>query len=233
MSPQVSALDPRTRILTAIAATAIIGSTPRGELLPFAVYFPVCLLLILAGRVSGSYLAWRCFAVSPFILLAAGLLAIQGGPAPDALRAHLPAALSVAGKGYAAALLLALLVDSTPLSELLGGLRRLGSPESLNVILAMMYRYTNLLSEEYARMERARRCRTVRPLGSERFAVYGRQLGALILRSWDRAERVHAAMLSRGFTGTWPETRRWSFGVVDLTALLLISALFLAGRLWL
>jgi cobalt/nickel transport system permease protein len=224
-------LDPRTRIVTICCATAIISSTPRGVLLPFAAYAPLCLLLLLTHRVSVKHLLMRCAAASPFILLAAGLLTLEGGTTRAALQASFPSALSVAGKGYAAVLLLAFLTYSTALSELLTGLRRLGSPESLNLILGMMYRYTGLLSEEYARMERARDCRTVAPLGHQRFEIAGRQLGALILRSWDRAERVHAAMLARGFDGAWPQAERSSLGRLDVTFAVLCVAAFLSSRI--
>ncbi len=218
-------LDPAARLLTVVGAAVIVVSTPRAVLSPFPAYFALCLLLILTGRASARHLFFRTLAVSPFLLLAAGLLAFEAG--------SLPAAASVAAKGYAAALLLAFLTGTTPLGELLAALRRLRSPASLNLILGMMHRYTDLLSEEYARLERARNSRTVRPLGKERFRVYGRQLGALLLRSWDRAERVHAAMLARGFTGEWPEPERRPAGVRDAAFPGLTCALFLAARLWL
>jgi cobalt/nickel transport system permease protein len=198
---------------------------------PFAFYLPLCVALILTSRASGFYLTWRCLAASPFILLAAGLLAVQAGLTPDGRPAGVAAALSVALKGYTAALLLAFLTATTALSELLWALRRLKAPESLNMILGMMYRYTSLLSEEYGRLERARESRTVRPLGSRRFAVYGRQLASLILRSWDRADRIHAAMLSRGYKGSWPTMELRRFGFLDAAFVTVNTLLFLAPRL--
>lgn len=223
--------DPRTRILLVAFATAIIASTPQGDLRPFCAYFTICAALIVTHRVCLSYVARRCLTVSPFLLLAAGMLLVQAGFNSEAFRVRVPVALSVICKGYATVLLLACLTGSTPLTQLLRGLRQLGSPESLNVILGMMYRYTSLLSEEYSRMERARECRTLRPLGPRRFAVYGRQLGSLILRSWDRAERIHAAMISRGFDGSWPETSRFSLRLMDFAYLLVGGAAFLTVRI--
>jgi hypothetical protein len=101
-----------------------------------------------------------------------------------------------------------------------------------------MYRYTSLLSEEHARLERARESRTVRPLGRQIFAVYGRQLAMLIVRSWDRADRVHAAMLSRGFDGGWPtmQWRRFRFfdgAFIAVSTLLFLCPLLLAHDLYL
>lgn len=225
-------LDPRARILIVVTATLVVASTPRAELAPFLAYFPLSVLLILISRASGWYLISRCLAASPFILLASGLLAFQAGFTSDGRPAGIPAALSVALKGYSAALLLALLTATTALSELLWALRRLKAPESLNVILGVMYRYTSLLSEEYSRLERARESRTVRPLGSRRFTVYGRQLATLFIRSWDRADRVHAAMLSRGYDGAWPSMQSRRFSLFDTTFLIISSLLFLASR-WL
>jgi cobalt/nickel transport system permease protein len=224
-------LDPRTRILAVLCAIIIVVSTPPGVLPPFAAYFALIILLVLTSRASGIYLTWRCLAASPFILLASILLAFEGGLLPDGTPAASRAALSVALKGYSAAILLALLTATTDLSELLLALRRLKAPDSLSMILGMMYRYTGLLSEEYARMERARDCRTVNPLGRRRFGVHGRQLGELILRSWDRAERIHAAMLARGFTGVWPAPEQQAFRALDWVFLFATGASFMSARL--
>ena len=231
MSNLFPSLDPRARLLLVFAAIVIVSSTPHGVLWPFAIYIPLTLLLAFMSKASGFYLLWRCMAASPFILLAAGLLALQSGFEPPEIVKRLPLAASVALKGFTAAWLLAFLTATTPLAELLWALRKLKAPESLNVILGMMYRYTSLLSEEYARQERARDSRTVRPLGRRRYGVYGRQLGTMLLRSWDRAERVHAAMLSRGFTGSWPEMQPHRLRAWDISFAVLSVALFLAGRL--
>ncbi|MFN7938943.1 MAG: cobalt ECF transporter T component CbiQ [Bryobacteraceae bacterium] len=224
-------LDPRARILTVVVAIAIIASTPPAILRPFGIYAALALLLVMMSRAPGSYLTLRVLAASPFLLLAGGLLAFQHGLTPEGTPAGVSAGLSVLFKGYLAALLLAMLTATTPLSELLWALRALKAPPALNTILGMMYRYTSLLSEEYARMERARDCRTVRPLGRHRISIYGHQFGNLILRSWDRADRVHAAMLSRGFNGAWPSMEQRHFQLHDAAFLVGTSALFLLTRL--
>ena len=201
-----SRVDPRARLLLVLVATVLISSTPRGYLPPFAFYFPLILAFIaLLSRASWTYIIARCVASSPFILMASGLLLFQYDLAADGRPAGIAPAASVAGKGYAAALLLSFLTESTPLSQLLWAMRKLGSPESLNMILSMMYRYTSLLEEEWHRLQRARDSRTVRPLTlMQMVPAYGRQAATLLLRSWERSERVHAAMLARGFDGSWP-----------------------------
>jgi cobalt/nickel transport system permease protein len=228
------ALDPRARVLSILAATILISSTAPGHVLPFAFYFPLVLaMILLCSKVSWSYIITRCIASSPFILLASVLLLFQYDLTPEGRPAGIGPAASVAGKGYAAALLLSFLTASTGLSQLLWSLRKLGSPESLNLILSMMYRYTSLLSEEWSRMERARDSRSVRPLaGKQLYSIYGRQMGNLLVRSWDRAERVNAAMLSRGFHGSWPVWEAPHFGLRDALFVLVVIAAFAAVRVY-
>ncbi|MBL8213858.1 MAG: hypothetical protein JNK87_24280 [Bryobacterales bacterium] len=224
-------LDPRTRIVAVTVATILVASTTPGHLLPFALYLPFTIALILTSRASGWRLLLRVVEASPFILLAAGLLVIRDGLDPAPLRANLAPAASVALKGYTAALLLAFLMATTPLADLLWALRKMHAPESLNLILSLMFRYTSLMSEEHSRLERARESRTARPLGHQRYAVYGRQLGTLLIRSWDRAERVHSAMLSRGFNGGWPSLVSRSLRRLDWQFAGFVTAAFCAARL--
>ncbi len=213
-------LDPRTRILAVVAAIVIIGSTARLAVFPW--YFALAAAMIAASRARGGEIRWRVLAAAPFILLASALLAFQAGIAAGSV---------VAMKGMLAAALLALLASTTPLADLLWALRRMKSPESLNLILGMMHRYTTLLAEEYARMARARDSRSVQTIGRLGFLAHGGQIGALVLRSWDRAERIHASMLARGFTGAWPSLTARRLGAIDGIYLAAAVALFLAARL--
>jgi cobalt/nickel transport system permease protein len=46
--------------------------------------------------------------------------------------------------------------------------------------------------------------------------VFKRLLGNLLLRTLDRAQRIHMAMLSRAFTGEIHIVRQFSFGIREL-----------------
>lgn len=191
----MAGVEPRIRVVTAVAVLILVISTPSEATVRLGRF----LVILLAGawwmRVSWRGLGRRCLVATPFLALAAGLLGWEQGALLG---------LSVLLKGYLAAIVVGILLDALPMVQLLEALRGLRVPSSLHLILTLMHRYTGILKEEYARLARARECRTVRPLGRSRYAVYGQQMGALLLRSLDRAERVHAAMVSRGFTGAWP-----------------------------
>ena len=214
--------DVRALLAAVVLATLIVSSTPAGALEPFVPYFGAAFLLLSLGGVSPALVAGRCAAASPFLLTAGALLYWQLG---------WQAALAVALKGYCAVLLLTFLTAVTPLPDLLWALERLRSPAALNLILGLMYRYTTLLAEEHQRLTRARESRTAAPLGFGQFtALQARHAGSVLLRGWDRAERIHQAMLARGFTGSWPAREHRPFGLGDLLFLLVAVAVFGAAR---
>ena len=60
--------------------------------------------------------------------------------------------------------------------------------------------------------------------------VFGSLIGHLLLRTWDRAQRVHMAMLSRGFTGEFHIRRPLAFRAPDMAFVLFWCPLFILLR---
>lgn len=104
-----------------------------------------------------------------------------------------------------AALLLAL---TTPFTELLGAFAALKLPAPLVAILSFMYRYLFVLRDEAERLLRARASRSAgkKSYGGLRWQARtaGSMVGNLFLRSYERSERVQAAMTARGYQGQTP-----------------------------
>ena len=92
------------------------------------------------------------------------------------------------------------LVAGTGFNPLCDGLRRLGFPEVFTNQLLLLHRYALVLTDETTRMSLARELRANGK--SLSLSVYGPLLGHLLLRAMQRAQRIHQAMLSRGFTGS-------------------------------
>jgi cobalt/nickel transport system permease protein len=86
-------------------------------------------------------------------------------------------------------------------------------------------------------MGRARAARTVGPVGPVRAVrTFGGIVGVLFLRTLGRAERIHAAMIARGFEGRMHTLGRWSWRRRD-TAFVVgtiagAGALCVLARLW-
>ncbi len=94
------------------------------------------------------------------------------------------------------------LIEVTPFAALLAAMGRLGVPAILVATLRFMERQAQILGDELARMVQARRCRTFRRGGRLGFGVLAGLIAMLFLRSFERGERVHSAMLARGWDGT-------------------------------
>jgi len=92
-----------------------------------------------------------------------------------------------------------LLSSTTPIAELLRVLQRLHVPGLLVTTLALMYRYLFVLVDEAERMQRARFSRTFDRRRWHGWKSLGSVVGQLFVRSTERAERIYAAMLARGW----------------------------------
>lgn len=89
--------------------------------------------------------------------------------------------------------------NTTPFGEMLRVMERLGMPGILVTIIALMYRYLFVLSEEALRMRRARGSRTFTPGRVFLWRNLSTVLGQLFVRSLDRADRIYVAMCARGW----------------------------------
>lgn len=226
-------LDPRAKVLATAAFALAVASFGRYEvsaLLPFAL-FPVALAAL--GGVPGGYLLKRIALALPFVLvlgacnpvldrevlLHLGPLAVTGGWlsfSSMALKLVLTVASVVA------------LTATTSLEGVCRALEQLGIPQVFVVQLAFLHRYTFVLVEEAGRMLRARDLRgNGRALTRQEFTPLA---GHLLLRTWDRAQRIHQAMLARGFEGEFHMVQRTSFDFRAWRFLLGWGGLFLALR---
>jgi cobalt/nickel transport system permease protein len=130
-----------------------------------------------------------------------------------------------------------LLAATTEVPRLLTGMGRLRVPATLTAIASFMVRYLELLAGELRRMRIAMASRGYDPRWLWQARPVATSAGALFIRSYERGERVHAAMLARGYTGTMPEiderratTREWLAGaLVPVVAWLAAMVALVAG----
>jgi cobalt/nickel transport system permease protein len=177
-----------------VAATLVlilgVGALPAQHALWGLGALPVLLAVALVARLSVRAVLRRLLFALPFLLGVAFLALFQ--------RHGAAACLALLVKTTVSLLAVQLLAQTTPISDLLRALRRARVPEVLCTTIALLHRYLFLLVDESARMRRARAGRTLR---TGRFGVWrahGNSLGLLFVRTVSRAERVQAAMRSRG-----------------------------------
>jgi cobalt/nickel transport system permease protein len=154
--------------------------------------FFVLLVLAVKFRLSARLLAVRAGLFAPFLALISVGLIWQ----PDAgLRIG-----NLAIKACLSLWIMTLLVQITSLTEFVVGLRTLRLPRLWVDLIGFLLRYFNVISDEWSRMQLARRARTFRIDKRGQAQLLAQALGLLFIRAYQRAERVHQAMLARGYT---------------------------------
>lgn len=231
----VHRLDPRAKLLTTLAFLLCVVSFGKYEvaaLLPFLV-FPVALVAL--AELPAGYLLGKLLVVAPFAVLV-GAANPFFDPAP--LVRVGPLTLSGGWVSYASILLrfvltvsaALVLIATTSFHGVCVGLQRLGLPEVMAVQLLLLYRYLFVLTDEGLRLVRARALRSFGRRGSG-IRVYGSLVGHLLLRTLDRARRIHGAMLARGFHGRFHSSSPLHIGMAEVRFTVGWCSLFLLFRL--
>lgn len=189
----------RGRLIAVGVFLIAVVATPPGWWLVYLLQIAMLAAIVRFLQIPLRILAERWLYVGPFLLLLA-----LGVPLSRGLAGGWELMLSVFLKSILSYTAVLVLVESTPTSSLLQGLLALGAPSLLVSVVALMVRYRYLFAEELARMTLAKRARTFRPSRLLDWRILPNFVGILFLRGLARAERVHDAMLARGWNGSLP-----------------------------
>ena len=229
-------LDPRAKLLTTFMFILTVVSFPKSEisgLIPLVIY-PVALMAV--GNLPATYLLKKMLLLAPFalfigifnplfdreVVLYLGPVGITGGWISFA-SIMIRFALTVA-----AALIL---IASTGLNAVCAAIEKLGVPRIFAVQLLFLYRYIFVLVEESLRLVRAQSLRSFEGRGKG-IRIFGYLIGQLLLRTMDRAQRIHRAMICRGFEGEIRLLRPLKMRKADVHFLLFWGVFFAAARVW-
>ena len=177
---------------------------------PLFVAYAVTLgAVVIASQVPPLYLGKRMVVEVPFVLFALLVPFVGHGPQVEVLgltvsEPGLVAAAGLLAKGTLGVLASLTLAATTEPDDILRGLQRLRMPDQIVQIMGLMIRYLDVVTGEMGRMLTAMRSRGCDPRSPRHWPALAKALGALFIRSYERGERIHLAMLSRGYTGTLP-----------------------------
>jgi cobalt/nickel transport system permease protein len=199
------------KILALLGFVLLVVATPKDWFGAYAAYLLVIAAVVAVSGVPPTYILRRLVVEVPFVVFALLIPFIATGPRTEMLGLSVsePGLLSAWGllaKGTLGVLASLTLAATTEPRLLLAGLERLHLPALLVQIMGFMVRYLDVVAEEMRRMRIARESRGFDARDVRHWPVLARSAGALFIRSYERGERVHLAMLSRGYTGTMPRT---------------------------
>ena len=185
-----------------------VVATPSTEHWAYGVDALALLIAVTSSQVPIGFLAKRMVVETPFVVFAVLLPFVAVGERTEVLGVEVSASGLEAGLALLAKVTLGvvaglLLAATTEPAALLAGLEG-KLPRQLVQIMAMMVRYLDVTSDQLRRMRIARESRGFVASRPRHWPVLGHAAGALFVRSYERGERVHLAMLARGYSGTLP-----------------------------
>lgn len=213
-------MDARAKVLVTLFFILSVVSYNRYELTPLFPFFIFPIVMISRADLPPLFILRKIALLCPFvlavgifnpvfdreILLKLGSFGISGGWISFA--SILTRSILTVGAAF-------ILVGVTGFTAVCQALERMGMPQLFAVQLLFLYRYIFVLTEESGRAARARELRSCGKKG-QGIGSFGSMIGHLLLRTWGRAERVHLAMLARGFTGEFHACRKSSFGIAEI-----------------
>ncbi len=227
-------LHPMAKMITTIFYLVVVISFDKyniSGLVPFFIY-PILLMAI--GEIPYKSVLSRLLIALPFSFFA-GL----SNPFLDRETAcfllGLPVSwgvlsfVSILLKTVLTVMAVLILIATTPMDKLAHQLIRMKIPKIFVMQLMLTFRYIGLLITEASNMMTAYHLRSTRQKGIQ-MAHVGTFLGQLLLRSFERAEKVYLAMKCRGYNGEYQFIHSEPMKSKDFLYEILLCAGFLLMR---
>jgi len=221
-------LDARVKLVLALAFILATALAPPGAWPVYVLLFALVFAVEILSELGVSHVLRRALIALPFALAALPVLFTVPGPAlltvpigPWELTITGPGLerfISILLKSWISVQMAIVLAASTAFPDLLMAMRAIRVPRLLVAIFGLMWRYLFVLADEALRLLRARSARSgliYRPAAEDpdrsagkvggtvawRARVTGGMAGSLFLRSFERSDRIYAAMAARGYDG--------------------------------
>ncbi len=221
-------LDPRVRTVVAGAFSIVVATSDRFVALVPALIIAFSFLLL--SRVSFRGVMPRLLVVNGLILLIWFFLpfTVEGepffsvGPLKGTKEGIIYSA-AITVKSNTIIMALMALIGTMPIFTLGRAMRSLHMPEKIVHLISFAYRYIHVIHAEYGRLTNAMRIRGFYPGNNlHTYRTYAHLVGMLLVKSYERARRVQAAMLCRGFKGNFYDLSEFFMKTSDRLALVLL-----------
>jgi cobalt/nickel transport system permease protein len=206
----VHRMAPEATLLGTVAYVVAVALTPRTAPIATAVQALVLAAVVRVAGLPPRLVVARLAAVVPFVAFAVVVPFVAGGEQVEVAGVSLSvdglwAAWGIMSKALLGAGASIVLAATTPVPDLLRGMARLHVPSVLVAVIGSMFRYLDLCTDQLRRMRTAMVARGHDPRWLWQVRPIATSAGTLFVRSYERGERVHSAMLARGFDGSVPD----------------------------
>ncbi len=222
-------IDPRVSIIYTLIFSIIIALSSNMLVAVVGLISSIILTILIAINIA--MILRRLLIVNIFILILWLILPFST-PGPiifsiGGLKASMSGvsyALLISLKSNAIVITAISLLSSGGIFNLVRALSDLRIPDKLIYIFFLFYRYTYVLFSEYETIKQGLKIRGFEPKTSfHTYRTYGYVLGALLLKGYERSEKIHRAMLCRGFEGKYRLLDHFRIGPNDLIAIFMMA----------
>lgn len=194
----------RTKMLCLIAFALAIVATPREWFGVYAVAAGLLAALIVVAGIPFRWITKRMVIEVPLLVFALLMPLVATGPRIDVgflslSVAGIWGAWAMLAKATLALVATLIMVATTPPRRIILAFEHLGLPRQLTAIMVLMLRYIEVIADEFERVRIARASRGFEVRGVRAWVLLARSIGTIFVRSYGRGERIHLAMLSRGY----------------------------------
>lgn len=202
-------LAPETKIVGLFGFVAAVVATPTTAMWAFGIHAAVLTVAVGMAELPTGFFLRRLSIEIPFVIFALAMPFVGGGPevmvGGMALSVEgLWGAWNVVAKATLCVGASVVLAATTEIPDILSGFDRLRAPRLLTAIATFMVRYVEVVISELGRVRTAIAARLGDTRRTAEAATLATVSGIMFVRAYERGERVHQAMLARGYTGTMP-----------------------------
>jgi len=229
----IKRLDPRVKILEVFFFSIVVAVSNSLPVLFSALVVSCC--IVLTARIPAREIFRRLVPVNMMIIFLWFFLpfTIEGkhlfniGPLA-VTHEGLIYAFRISIKSNAMMLMLISLIASTAIFTLGHAMLELKMPKKLVHLFFFTYRYIHVMNREYMRLINAIKIRGFRPgTNLHTYRTFAYIVGMLLIKSFDRMQRVRNAMLCRGFKGNFYTIRNFSFKKIDAISIAFMFAVLI------
>lgn len=204
--------EPRTKTVTCFLFC--FGIVSLKTTLFLAITFVLLFVVLLSIGFSFKNIMTKLLLIAPFLAVMTLPILFANGLsiAPE----RMEFALNLVLKAACALLVMILMLLSQPVQTFLTGLAHLRLPPMLISVLFLSFHYTFLFMRRLKVTYKALTARFFkRSAKVSSLKVYGELIGGMLVQSMEQADKVHKAMVARGFTGEMPTTSLGKIPVQD------------------
>ena len=220
----IHTLDPRVKIIVILLFSVIVAVTDKTISLIAALLFSIMIIMI--AKLKAKEILSRLLVVNSFIFLLWIMLPFTFGGE----KIYTLGSMGISQEGIKYAFLISIksnsivlagiaLLSTTSVYNIIHALHHLYLPDKLTQLFFFTYRYLHTIYSEYVSLNNALKIRGFKPKTNfHTYKTYAYLVGMLLVRSYDRSNRVYNAMLCRGFKGKFWTLNHFNFKKADFVA---------------